>query len=170
MRRAGVIALIGSVLAGACAGKNPAVALPAVATDGCPAVLLTRSGGLGFETQGGVLAAVWPSGTIIRAGEMTPPGRYMIGRLSAADTQALREFAESSKTWEQPLGQAVLDMPDDVLTLRRGQEFRQWTQTPGFTSSATVEEFRTRLFALTIEGARGFRQSLKDVYDCSIRR
>lgn len=130
-------------------------------------MLLTRTGGLGFETQGGVLAAVWPSGTIIRADGPSLPARYLIGRLKAADVTALRELAESSKTWEQPQGKAVLEMPDDVLTLRRGKEMRQWSETPGFTSSATVADFRTRLFAVPVEAAKRFGESLKDIFNCA---
>jgi hypothetical protein len=141
-----------------------------VASDGCPAVLLTRRGGLGFESQGGVLAAVWPSGTIIRAEGTSLPARYLIGQLNQGDVNALKELAESSRTWEQPVGTAVLDMPDDILTLRRGQEIRQWSETPGFTTTPTVGEFRSRLFTLPVENAARFSESLKDVYDCSAKR
>ena len=162
--------LLLTVLAAGCFSKTPAVTIPTVATAGCPAVLLIRSGGLGFETQGGVLAAVWPSGTIIRAESESLLTRYMIGRLSQADVAALKELAESATTWQQPLGEAVLDMPDDILTLRRGQEMRQWSETRGFTSTPTVQQFRSRLFSLPIEGAKGFRGSLKDIYNCAVSR
>ena len=90
-----------------------------------------------------------------------------MGHLSTADTNALRELAESSKTWDQPRGEAVLDMPDDVLTLRRGQEVRQWSETPGFTKSPTVADFRTRLFALPVESGKRFEESLKQVFNCA---
>lgn len=169
MRAATACVLVSTVLIGGCAAKGANGAMPSIA-DGCPAVLLTRSGGLGFETQGGVLAAVWASGTIIRAEGPSLPSRYLIGRLSTTDVGALRELAESSKTWEQPPGNAVLDMPDDVLTLRRGQEVRQWSETPGFTSSPTVADFRTRLFAVAVESAKRFDQSLKDVFNCASAR
>ena len=169
MRLATVCAVVVSALAIGCARNTKAVVLPAVATEGCPAVLLTRSGGLGFETLGGVLAAVWPSGTIIRAETTFLPSRYMIGRISAADVAALRELAESSTTWGQPQGKAVMEMPDDILTLRRGQEVRQWSETPGFTTTPTVGNFRNQLFALQVEDARGFRDSLKEIYNCAAR-
>ena len=166
MRAATALVMIWTLLAIGCAPKKASIALP----DGCPAVLLTRTGGLGFETQGGVLAAVWPTGTIIRAEAPSLPNRYLVGLLSSADVSALRELAESSKTWDQPRGTAVLEMPDDVLTLRRGQETRQWSETPGFTSTPTVAEFRTRLFTLPVEGAKRLDQSLKDVFNCANAR
>lgn len=163
-------AFVLTVLSIGCASKSGAGATPPVGTDGCPAVLLTRTGGLGFETQGGVLVAVWPSGTMIRAEGPSLPNRYLVGRLSQSDVSALRELAESSTTWDQPRGTAVLEMPDDVLTLRRGQDVRQWSETPGFTSTPTVAEFRTRLFALPVEGAKRFDQSLKEIFNCANAR
>ena len=166
MRAATALVVICTMLAIGCAPKKATTALP----DGCPAVLLTRTGGLGFETQGGVLAAVWPSGTIIRAEGPSLPNRYLVGLLSSTDVNALRELAESSKTWDQPRGTAVLEMPDDVLTLRRGQETRQWSETPGFTSTPTVAEFRARLFTVPVEHAKRLDQSLKDVYNCANAR
>ena len=170
MRSATAYLLIWTALTVACAPKTARVIVPSITTEGCPAVLLTRSGGLGFETQGGVLVAIWPSGTIIRAETPSLPSGYLIGRLSPEDIRALRELAESAKTWEQPVGTAVLEMPDDILTLRRGQDVRQWSETPGFTTTPTVAQFRSRLFSLPVEGAKRFDQSLKEVYECSSRR
>lgn len=167
MRPATVCVVMLTLLIAGCAAKGPKAASPSIAPADCPAVLLTRTGGLGFETQGGVLAAVWPSGTIIRAEGPSLPARYLIGHLSAADVAALRELAESSKTWEQPLGKAVLEMPDDVLTLRRGKEMRQFSETPGFTTSPNVADFRARLFSVPVEKAKRFDESLKDIFNCA---
>ena len=135
--------------------------------EGCPVILLERSGGLGFESLSGIIAAVWPSGRIIRAEIPDRPWQgHVAGSLTAADRDAVLDLARSDQAWSQPSGQVVLDMPDDTLTLRRGDAVRRWGETPGFTSTAAVAEFRSRLVSLRIEGATRVSVSLETLAEC----
>lgn len=158
---------IALLFASGCLGGGARPALPAV-TEGCPVILLTRSGGLGFESQTGVVAAVWPSGTILRAASpVGPASGHFMGTLIAADVAALTELVRSARVWDHPRGEVVLDIPDDTLTLRRGTDVRQWAETPGFTSSPIVSEFRSRLFSIAVEDAQRVRGPFDDIMKCA---
>ena len=156
------------ILSSACASRATRITLPDVASDGCPTILLTRSGGLGFESQTGVLAAVWPSGEILRAESTALLGpNHFVGMLSPTDLATLTELAQSPETRNQPHGQTVLDSPDDILTLRSGDDVRQWKETPGFTSTPTVSEFRSKLFSVPVTDARAIDDQLNAVMQCA---
>ena len=156
------------LLAPACAGRSQKVTLPDVETAGCPIILLTRTGGLGFESQGGVIAAVWSSGTILRSegAAMSGPNHF-IGTLAPADLASLTQLVQSPQTWDQPRGQTALDIPDDILTLRRGNDVRQWRETPGFTTTPVVAEFRARLFSVPVTRAMEIETPFEDVMKCA---
>lgn len=135
---------------------------------GCPVVLLTRNGGLGFESQSGLIAALWPSGVIVRGPSAagTLPGHY-IGTLTDADLASLMDMVQSPKVWDHPRGEVVLDMPDDTLTLRRNTDVRQWEETPGFTTNPVVGEFRSRLFAVPVQDARRVSAPVDELLTCA---
>ena len=153
------------LVSGACAlGERPRTIPEA---EGCPAILLVRSGGLGFESQGGVIAAVWPSGRIVRAETPALPWlRHIVGTLRANDLAELMALASADATWSQPTGEVVLDTADDILTLRRQSESRRWQETPGFTSNAVVQQFREKLLAAPIDGAIRLDAPMSDYGSC----
>jgi hypothetical protein len=150
-----------------CAGKTAGVAIPSITTDGCPFILLTRSGGLGYEWQSGVITAVWQSGQIVRAESVDRPWQaHVIGHLASADLADLVSRVNSSDVWDAPPGKVALDFPDHTLTLRRGHELRRWAETPAATSTPVVAEFRAKLVSLSIEQSTRVRQSLEDLNKC----
>jgi hypothetical protein len=156
---------LAAVFAAACASKNTTAPLPSAE---CPIIMLSRAGGLGFRAQSGVLAAVWSSGTIVRSESAGLAGpNHFIGTLNATDVAALIQLAQSAKIWDHPRGQSVLDIADDILTLRRGSDVRQWSETPGFTTNSVVTEFRSTLFSLPVTGARAIDDKLDDVMKCA---
>jgi hypothetical protein len=118
----------------------------------CPVILTYHSGGLGAETKSGVVAAVWPSGAVLRAKSPKRPWRSHVAGIISGDVLAdLMREATADETWRQPTGEVALDMGDDVLTLRRRGEQRQWAETPGATSTPLVARFRERLATVAIE-------------------
>ena len=132
-----------------CAGTTAGVAIPSVATDGCPFILLTRSGGLGYEWQSGVIAAAWHSGQIVRAESVDRPWQaHVIGQLASADVADLMARVNSSDVWDAPPGRVALDFPSHTL------------------STPIVAEFRAKLVSLSIERATRVRQSLEDLNKC----
>ena len=150
-----------------CAGTTAGVAIPSVATDGCPFILLTRSGGLGYEWQSGVIAAAWHSGQIVRAESVDRPWQaHVIGQLASADVADLMARVTSSDVWDAPPGRVALDFPSHTLSLRRDHEVRRWAETPAATSTPIVAEFRAKLVSLSIERSTRVRQSLEDLNKC----
>jgi hypothetical protein len=118
----------------------------------CPVIVLYRSGGLGAEATSGVVAAVWASGTVLLARSPERPWRSHVAGTVPDDVLAdlIRE-ATADETWSQPTGEVALDLGDDVLTLRRRGERRQWAETRGATSTPLVARFRDRLGTFAIE-------------------
>ena len=160
-----ILIAVSAVSTVACASKNAAIAVP---TGECPVILLSRTGGLGFETLSGVVAAVWTSGTIVRSEAAAVAGpNHLIGRLAPTDVAALTEIAQSPSIWNSPRGDVVLDAPDDTLTVRRNGEIRQWSETPGFTTTPAVRQLRARLFELLVIDARRLDAPLDDVMECA---
>jgi hypothetical protein len=155
------------VLFAGCAARVPAQ-LPSVAAAGCPVILLTRTAGLGFESQAGVLAAVWPSGTLLRSESAAMVGpNHFVGRVGAADLAALEELVQAANAAHQPAGEAVLDSPRDFLTFRQGSDVRQWRETPGFTTNPVLTEFRSKLFSLPVERAVRIDEPLDEIMRCA---
>ena len=147
----------------ACAKSKRVETLPT----GCPSVLLTRTGGLGFQSETGLIGAVWSSGTIIRADSPLPGTAHMIGTIDPSDLAAFNALIESPKIWDSPLGEVVREPAEAILTLRRNTDVRQWSETPGFTITPAVGEFRSKLFSVPIAKARRFDGSLDDVLKCA---
>ena len=139
----------------------------AVAPTGCPSILLTRAGGLGFQSEKGLIAAVWDSGTIIRADSPLPGTGHMIGTIAANDLGAMNEMISAPKIWDSPLGDTVREPAEEILTLRRNSETRQWSETPGFTVTFAVDTFRSLVFSVPIVKAHRFDGSLDDVMKCT---
>ena len=162
------ILLIVTLFATGCSSRTPRVTLPDVADAGCPFVLLTRRGGLGFESQAGLIGAVWESGQIIRSESTTLyGGHHFAGTIAPADVDKLKEVVQSPRTWDHAPGEAAPDAPDDILTLRRGTEARQWVESPGFTSTPVVAEFRSMLFSVPVTRARAIDDALDEVMKCA---
>ena len=160
-----LLLVVAAVCVAACASKNHIAAIP---SSECPVVLLSRTGGLGFESQAGLLAAVWSTGTIIRSesGAFAGP-RHLIGTVSAADLAALIELTQSPAVWDSSRGDVALDSPDDTLTLRKQNDVRQWSETPGFTTTPAVSQLRSRLFSLPVAGAKRLTGPFDDVLKCA---
>jgi hypothetical protein len=151
----------------ACALHSSDVPVRSHVAEGCPAVLLTRTGGFGYEWQTGVVAAVWPSGTIVRAVSAERPWRtHIVGRLRMVDVAELLELVNSSTIWNQPSGEVALDMGHEVLTLRRDGEVRKWAETPGVSTTPVVAKFRSRLVALSIDQPTRVTHPLEDLWNC----
>jgi hypothetical protein len=133
----------------------------------CPVILLYHSGGLGAEAKSGVIAAVWASGTVLLARSPERPWRaHVAGTVSVDVLAALMRDATADATWSQPTGVVALDLSDDVLTLRRRDEHRQWTETPGATSTPVVARFRERLARVAIQEPVEVRLPLADLPLC----
>jgi len=162
-----LLALIVAAGVPSCAVQTTKVTIPSIATDGCPFILLTRSGGLGYEWQSGVIAAVWQSGRIVRAEFVDRPWQaHVIGQLTRADVAELTDRVNSSDVWDAPAGKVALDFPEHTLTLRRTAGVRRWAETPAATSTPVVAEFRAKLVALPIEGTTRVRQSVEGLNTC----
>ena len=160
-----LITIASLVATAACAKSKPVATLPT----GCPDILLTRAGGLGFQSEIGLMAAVWSSGTIIRADSPLPGTGHMIGRISPTDIATLTGLIESPKIWDSARGEVVREPAEAILTLRRNADTRQWSETPGFTTTPAVGEFRSKLFAVSIADAHRFDGSLDDVLKCAVK-
>ena len=141
--------------------------MPSVNVEGCPVILLTSTGGLGYEWQSGVIAAVWRSGVIVRADSAKRPwGAHRIGRLSDADLADLIELVNASWTSSSDMGMVAIDDGDHNLTLRRESQVRSWAETPGVTSTATVAQFRTKLLAVPLPQPSRATGSFDDIWGC----
>jgi hypothetical protein len=142
-----------------CAARTPDATLSVVSDEGCPVVVLERFGGLGSEGNSGLIAAVWRSGKIVRSASIERPwGDHILGRLAPGPLADLLEVVNSDSTWHEPDGEVALDMADEVLTLRRGDERRSWTESPGVTSTPLVDQFRKKLASIKIEQGIRTRQ------------
>ena len=80
--------------------------------------------------------------------------QHVVGRLRGEDSAVLQDLLNAPTTWAEPSGEVALDMSDDVLTLRRAREKREWAETPGVTSTPIISKFRRALRDVTVEGAR----------------
>jgi hypothetical protein len=150
-----------------CAAHTSPVSIPSVQLEGCPVVLLTRTGGLGFESRSGVIAAVWKTGVIVRAKSAQRPwGSHELGRLNAAELAELIRTLNTGSTWDSQRGEVALDSPKDVLTLRREAEVRTWAESPGMTSTPTVAQFRSTLLGLPLESPRRTTDAFDDLWKC----
>ena len=134
-----LLALVVAAGIPSCAARTTNVTIPSIASDGCPFILLARSGGLGYEWQSGVIAAVWESGRIVRAESVDRPWQaHAIGQLTHADVAELADRVNSSDVWDAPPGKVALDFPDHTLTLRRSSGVRRWAETPAATSTRSL--------------------------------
>jgi hypothetical protein len=130
-------------------------------------VLLTRTGGLGYESRSGVIAAVWKTGVIVRVkAAQRPWGSHEIGRLNGTELAELLRTVNTGSTWDSQRGEVVLDSPQDVLTLRREAEVRTWAETPRITSTPTVAQFRSKLLGLSLESPRHATDAFDDLWKC----
>jgi hypothetical protein len=91
----------------------------------------------------------------------------MIGTISPTDIATFNGLIESAKVWDSPRGDVVLEPADETLTLRRSSDVRQWSETPGFTTTLAVGAFRSGLFSVPIVDAHRFDGSLDDVIKCA---
>ena len=159
--------LVWSVGMCACAMHSAPDTVAVLDTEGCPVILLVRRGGLGYESRSGVIAAVWPSGRIVRAdSEKRPWAQHVVGRLRGEDSAVLQDLLNAPTTWAEPSGEVALDMSDDVLTLRRAGEKREWAETPGVTSTPIISKFRRALRDVTVEGARRTSRPVEIALEC----
>lgn len=157
--------LVWSVGLCACGMHSARDTVAAPDSEGCPAILLVRRGGLGFESRSGVIAAVWPSGRIVRAeSDERPWAQHVVGQLKGEDSLVLQEL--SNAAWAEPSSEVALDMSHDVLILRRAGETRVWAETPGVTSTPVVATFRRALRDVRVEGARRMSERVEIAVDC----
>jgi hypothetical protein len=121
----------------------------------CPTLILTRIGGLGNESQGGIVAAIWASGVILRAeSRERPAGPHVVGELAESDLRSLLSTVRKHRVWTlHPRGLAV-DYPEDRLVMQRNDERIGWTETPGVTPTRELAQVRDRLFAVPLHRAQ----------------
>jgi hypothetical protein len=133
----------------------------------CPVLILRRLGGLGTESQGGVLAAVWQSGVILRSeSAKRPSGPHVVGRVGAADLAALLASVRRSRLWSRRSGGLALDMPSEELELQRGRDRIGWAETPGVTSTVEFGRIRERVFKVRIEERVRVVTPIADEWSC----
>lgn len=159
--------LVCSVTPCACATHSIPDTAADLEPEGCLVILLARRGGLGYESRSGVIAAVWPTGRIVRAeSDQRPWARQVVGQLRAEDFVVLQALLNAPTTWAEPSGEVALDMSHDVLTLRRAGEKREWAETPGVTSTPIVSKFRRALRDVTVESARRTSRPVAIAREC----
>ncbi len=133
----------------------------------CPVLLLTHSGGLGTEAEGGILVAVWKSGYILRAQSVKrASGTHLIGRLKAPDLQQALDLALRSRLWRLRSQGVAVDSPEDDIELQRGAERLGWAETPGVTATAELAALKAALFKLHIETPAVVRGPLDASWKC----
>ena len=133
----------------------------------CPALILSRTGGLGSEGKGGVVVAVWFSGVILRAESPSrPSGPHIVGRLAPAGVADLLNRASDSRVWNLRSGGVALDSPMDELLLLRGKDRIGWVETPGFNSTSELDRLRQQLFAVAIEQSRRIEGAIDGHWKC----
>jgi hypothetical protein len=132
--------------------SSGAVTVPATE---CPEMILTRIGGLANESQGGIVAAIWVSGVMLRAeSRQRPSGPHVVGELAENDLRSLLNAIRNHRIWTMRSRGAALDLPEDRLVMRLGQHRIGWSETPGLTSTRELTQVRDRLFAVPLHHAR----------------
>lgn len=120
--------------------------------DECPALIVTRIGGLGTESQGGIVVAIWESGYMLRAqSRRRPSGPHVVGRLEAADLDAVLEVARQSPLWTMRSGGLGLDIPSEEIELQRGNDRLGWAESPGLTATKELAALQDSLFRVRIQ-------------------
>lgn len=144
------------------------VASPASLPQECPSVVLRRSDGLVPDQQSGLIAAVWSQGVIVRTRTMRGPvDGYVVGRAPASEFAELLKVVQSDDVWDAPRSEVVLDMADEELLLKRGDERRVWAQTPGLTATRVIQRVRSAIFAVALENPSPLRGPVRENWTCS---
>jgi hypothetical protein len=150
-----VIALLLLLLTQDPARMPPARPVVAVPTQECPVVFLERVGGLGTESQGGIIFAAWESGIVVRAESPKQPwGPHTVGVASSADLAELLKEVKESRLWSKRSKGLAVDMPEESLVIQRGQDRIGWSETPGVTSTRELEQIRQKLLGLSLQQRR----------------
>jgi hypothetical protein len=133
----------------------------------CPLVLLVRRGGLGTESHSGTIAAVWASGRIVRTeSERRPWERHVLGWLKPEELRSLQDLVSLPATWAESEGEVALDMPAELLKLRKDGAQREWAETPGVTSTPIVSKFRRMLLGVAVERPQRLREPFQSASSC----
>jgi hypothetical protein len=118
----------------------------------CPVLMLWVTGGLGSETDGGLLAAIWPPGIVLRAqSPKRPSGPHVLGTVSSNDTQEVMAAARHSPLWQMRSGGVAVDMPDKEVQFQDGDDRRGWVETPGVNDTNELRDLERVIFAARLQ-------------------
>jgi hypothetical protein len=144
--------LVAVLLAIQASPSSPVQAASRTIPDDCPVLIVTRLGGLGTESQGGIVVAIWESGYMLRAQSPTrPSGPHVIGRVKAADLGAVLGVAKQSPLWTMRSSGLGVDMPSAEIELQRGNDRLGWAETPGLTATKELAALQASLFKIRIQ-------------------
>jgi hypothetical protein len=131
--------------------------------------LLTRTGGLGSESEGGILVAVWDSGVIVRAASRTrPSGAHLLGSLTPADLDTVMRAATVSPLWTRKSGGVALDTPSDEIELQRKDVRVGWAESRGVNETQELRALTGALFAARLQRPRSVRMPFRARWTCPV--
>ena len=147
--------------------SSPVQAASSTVPDDCPVLIVTRSGGLGTESQGGIVVAIWESGYVLRAeSPARPSGPHVIGRVETADLAAVSEVAKHSPLWTMRSGGVGVDIPSETIELQRGNDRLGWAETPGLTATKELAALQASLFKVRIQQAARIVGPIETKWKC----
>lgn len=145
----------------------PAIPIDPPLPDTCPALSLTRAGGLGSESESGVLVAVWDSGLILRAASRNrASGSHVLGHLDPADLDAVIRAAQVSPLWTKKSGGVAVDATAEEIQLQRKGVRVGWAESPGVNQTQELRALTAVLFSATIQQSRNVRVPAEMRWSC----
>ena len=127
----------------------------------CPRLLLTWHPGMPMPTTPpaeigpAIVAAVWDSGTVLRAESIDRPfGVQVIGTMAASQRDALLQSVSASAIWTRQ-SMVFPDAPSLVLAWNRGSDLMRYAQSPTAADKLTdLETLRAQVFAVKLQRVR----------------